>query len=212
MTVPLVVIGAGGFGRETLDVVEAINAAQPTFDLLGVIDDAPSEVNVQRLAARGVAHLGSAADWIASSASASFIVGVGSPEVRKRIVAQFTAAGMTAATAVHPAAHIGSRVQIGQGSVVCAGVHISTNVRLGIHVHLNPNATVGHDSQLDDYVSVNPGAILSGDVVVEERVLAGAGSVVLQGLRVGAGATIGASACVVRDVEPGSTVKGVPAR
>src|SRR3546814_13606531 len=78
----LVVIGAGGFGRETLDVAEAINAAAdngPVWDIVGVVDDAPSDINLERLAARSVTFLGSIAD-LPSDAHA--VIGVGSPPAR----------------------------------------------------------------------------------------------------------------------------------
>lgn len=202
----LVVVGAGGFGREALDVVEAVGSHR----LLGVLDDSPSDLNLERLAARGIRYLGSVGQWTAAGDRAEYLIAIGSPAARERVAAQF--AGYTAATLVHPLAGVGSANVIGAGSIVCAGVQISTNVRIGRHVHLNPSAVVGHDTVIDDFVSVNPAATISGDVRVGQRVLVGAASVILQGLCVGADAVVGAAACVVRDVAPGATVKGVPAR
>ena len=214
MSTPLVVIGAGGFGRETLDVVEAINRAShpPVFNLLGVVDGNPSKQNRDRLDARGIAFLGSDVEWLKARHPAQYLVGIGHPLTRERVDRAWRSAGLAAATAVHPLAVVGSSCRIGEGSVVCAGASLSTNVTLGRHVHVNPSATIGHDSVLGDYVSLNPSATVSGDVMVGRVALIGASSVVLQGLRVGEGAIVGASACVVRDVPPGLTVKGVPAR
>jgi sugar O-acyltransferase (sialic acid O-acetyltransferase NeuD family) len=210
----VVIVGAGGFGRETLDVIEAQNRVHPEAPIVvrGVADDAPSEQNLDRLSERGYRWLGPIAEVLGAVTPGRFILGVGNPVAKADIDARFVAAGWTAQSVIHPAAVLGSVREIGAGSVICAGVQLSTNTRLGRHVHLNPAVTVGHDSELSDFVSVNPGAIVSGEVRVHERALVGAGAVVLQGLQVGAGSTVGASACVTRDVRAGEVVVGIPAR
>lgn len=210
----ILVVGAGGFGRETLDVIEAINHAAigARWMVLGVADDGPSAAHRQRLAARGYAHLGSISQVLAEFEPAFYAVGIGSPRIRRDIAKVLDDHGWHPATLVHPHAVVGTVAAIGAGSVICGGVQLSTNTVLSAHVHLNPGAIIGHDAILDEFVSVNPGAILSGDVRIGAGVLIGAGAVVLQGLNVGTEATVGASACVTRDVAPGTIVKGVPAR
>jgi sugar O-acyltransferase (sialic acid O-acetyltransferase NeuD family) len=210
----LIIVGAGGFGRETVDVVEAINsaAAVPSWHLLGLVDDALTEANAERLHARELRHLGSLDDLLALEARPRYVVGIGSPSVRRRIAERLDAEGFSAATLIHPQTTIGSEVTIGSGSVVCAGARVTTNIRLGRHVHLNPNVTVGHDTTLGDFVSMNPASSVSGDCVVDDEVLIGVGAVVLNQITIGRAAVVGAAACVVRDVTPESVVKGVPAR
>lgn len=207
----LVVVGAGGFGRETLDIVDAVNsqASDPRWLLLGVVDDAPSSLNLDRLRARDVAYLGSLsaiprAAWVA--------IAVGSPQTRQRLADQLADRCAGFATLVHPAAVIGTRTRISGGVIVCGNASVGTNAFLGRHVQLNPHAVVGHDSQLDDFVSVNPNATISGECKIGATTLVGAGAVVLQGLEVAAGSVIGAAACVTKTVARTATVVGVPAR
>lgn len=220
MNTPIVVVGAGGFGREVIDVIEAMNAAtvdaglgSAPWQLVGVVDDSITEENRGRLAERSIPHLGSVDDFLAAGdRDVAYVVGIGSPLTRRRVAERFDAAGHSGATLVHPSVTMGALVSIGAGSVLCAGVRITTNIEIGRHVHINLNATVGHDTTIDDFVSLNPLASISGDCVLESDVLVGVAGVVLNGLRVGRGATVGGAACAVRDVEAGTTVVGVPAR
>ena len=212
MTTRVVVIGASGFGRESLDVLDAMVAAGADLEIAGVVDDIPAPINLERLADRGVAYLGTRAQWLATEGAldAQYVLGVGSPEVRRRIVADLDAAGLRPFTAIHPSATFGARCTLAEGVVVCAGAAISNNVRLGRHVHVNPNATIGHDADLRDFVSINPAAVISGEVVVGSGTLVGAAATVLQGLTVGERVVVGAGAVVTKNVPNGVTVKGVP--
>lgn len=215
MTTSVVVIGAGGFGRETLDVLEAVNrrSDQAQYVIQGVADDNPSDHDLEILLRRGFKYLGSTADILRLNCrNFRYLIAIGNPESRQYVDRKFRKAGFLAASAVHPTAVVGSNFRMEAGVVICAGVQISTNVSLGEHVHINPGAVIGHDVQLSDYVSVNPGAIVSGHVHVKSRTLLGAGAIVLQGLTVGEEALVGAGAVVVRHVPDGSVVKGVPAR
>ena len=210
------IIGAGGFGRVSVDVVRARNAAeaQPIFDLIGVVDSAPSDVNLDRLAALGVPHLGSEDDWWASAPNHEifYSAAVNSPKLRAKIVHRFSARGFRAAKLIHPHSIIGSNVILSEGVVICPGVIISTNATVGRHVHLNPASLLGHDSVLSDFVSVNPAASIAGNVIVESSCVIGAGAAILQELTVSEGAIIGAGAVVTKNVSANTVVKGVPAR
>ena len=200
---PLIIAGAGGFGRETLDVAEA----QGFHDFLGFVDDTPPPVGL--LERRGAAYLG--AIETAQQADAGYVVGIGDPDTRYRVAELLDGWGLRAVTLVHPDASIGADVELGAGVVVTAGVRITTNVRIGRHSHLNLNSTVGHDTVIGEFVSIAPGALISGNVTIEDGVYIGTGASINQGLTVGSRAVVGAAAAVVRHVEGGTTVVGVPA-
>jgi sugar O-acyltransferase (sialic acid O-acetyltransferase NeuD family) len=200
---PVVVVGCGGHGREVADVVAAAGGS-----VLGFVDDAPDRLD--RVERRGIPLLGAVSAL--GSLDARYLAGIGSGAVRRRIDEAATAAGVVAATVVHPQSALGSDLRIEPGFVVCAHASVTTNVTVGRHTHLNRNATIGHDCRIGAYVTVNPGAMVSGSVVLGDEVTIGSGAVVVQGLTVGAGTLVGAGAVVTTDLPPGVVAYGNPAR
>lgn len=214
MTRLLTLVGAGGFGRETVELAAALAVAtQGGYAVEGVVDDAPTAVNRQRLAEQGVRYLGGTNHLPeAIGDDCCFAIAVADPAARRRLHQILTAKGYRPEVLVHPAATVGATVRLGPGTIVCAGARLTAHILAGLHVHVHVNATVGHDTRLGDFVSLYPQAAVSGDCHLEQAVTVGATATVLQGRRVGEGAFVGAGAVVVRDVGPGRTVKGVPAR
>lgn len=190
----------------------ALRSHDPSFGLrnfIGFIDD--GEPDMSRLGRLGAALLGGSAA-LERYRGAGFVVGVGDPGVRELLADRAAQAGLIPVTVVHRQATVGEDVALGEGSVLCAGARVTTNVRAGVHVHVNINATVAHDVTLGDYATLNPQAAVSGDVRVGARVTIGTGAVIRQGIALGEGAVVGAGAAVVRDVPAGVTCVGVPAR
>ncbi len=206
----LVIVGCGGFGREVLDVVEAINAKAPTWKFAGFIDDSPSEKDTQLVADRGYEVLGGL-EHLKRTPGLSYSIGIGNGATRRLIDRQLTEIGLSAAILVHPTATVGSRCELGPGAVLCAGVRLTTNIALGRHVHVNLNSTIGHDSVLEPYVTVNPLVAVSGNVTVGAESMLGTHSSVLQGVSVGRRSVLGAAACATRDVPDDTTAVGIPA-
>lgn len=209
----IVVIGASGFGRESLDVLAAMKESGSNIEIIGVVDDNPSQVNLARLEQRQVQFLGTISDLLnRSQRNLYYVLGIGNPEIRAKLVEMVESAGLIAFTAIHPKAILGTNVSISSGAVICSGAVISTNVNLGKQVHVNPNVTIGHDTDIGDYTSINPGAVVSGEVKIGKNVLVGAASAILQQLSVDDESTIGAMALVTKDVPKGVVVKGIPGK
>jgi sugar O-acyltransferase (sialic acid O-acetyltransferase NeuD family) len=212
----LVIVGAGGFGREAHDVWEATQTRRTAGELadvpfIGFLDDVKPD---SRLVEPRGSWLGTVSALEGLPVDVRYLIAVGNGGVRRQIDEWARSIGRVAAEPlIHPDATVGHRgVLIGPGSVVCAGVRVTTDVRLGRHVHLNLNVTVGHDVAVGDYVTINPGAAISGNVTLGNEVTVGTGAAIIQGVTVGAESVIGAGAAVIRDVPPRVTAVGVPAK
>ena len=116
MPTDLFVVGAGGFGREVLDVVAAINRVENRFRVLGVVDDRPSQRDLARLRALAMPWLGTVAEVIAAYAPADFALAIGDPRSRRLVAGILESAGWRPATLIHPAAVVGSVAEIGRAS------------------------------------------------------------------------------------------------
>jgi sugar O-acyltransferase (sialic acid O-acetyltransferase NeuD family) len=209
----VVIVGCGGMGRETVDLIDRINTAKPAnrWNILGFVDDNPSDINLKRVDALGLSLVGTSKIAIATLDSPYFVLGIGNGITRRGLAGVFEKAGWEPATLVDPSAFVGRGVEIGAGSILAAGAFVATNARLGRHVHVNVNSAVGEDTVVGDYATCNALVTISGGCVIGEGANLGSGSTVIPGVRVGRDAIVGAGACVVRDVRAGATVKGVPA-
>ena len=203
----LVIVGAGGHGRETLDIVEAINRIRQQYNFVGFLADGPPDEELLR---RRHARFVPESDAFAEPGTC-YVIGIGDVAARRRMDERFGGRAR-AVSLVHPQAVVSSDNVFAAGVLIAAGSHVTTNVRLGRHTHVNVGAVVSHDCRVGNYVSLSPGALVNGNVTIEHDVFVGTGAIVLPGRHIGRGATIGAGAVVTRDVSPGSTVVGCPAR
>ena len=205
----IVIVGAGGFGRETLDVVRDIDPGAAQWQFVGFVSAAePDAGTLQRI---GAAWLGDDEHFLQRPSATHYVVAIGDPALRRQLVDRYDAAGLTPITLIHPTSTIGTDVQIGEGTVICAHTSITTNIRIGRHVHVDRASTVGHDCVLEDFVTLHPGSVISGGVRIGFGARVGTNACVLPGIIVGDAATVGAGAVVTRDVPESTTVAGVPA-
>jgi sugar O-acyltransferase (sialic acid O-acetyltransferase NeuD family) len=199
----VVIVGAGGHGREVFDVAVACG-----LDVAGFVDD--GSVDGPGLERLGVGFLGDVGRL--GELDHDALLGVGDGARREELDGKLAGSGRSSPVAVHPVATVGSDTHLGPGTVVAAGARLTTNIRIGRHGYVGPNAVIGHDCELGDYVTVLPGATVSGNVRIGAGATVGTGANVIQGLTVGEAAFIGAGSVVTRDVAAGAVVFGVPAR
>lgn len=108
-------------------------------------------------------------------------------------------------------------VAIGPGAVLSPFVTLTSNIEIGRCFHANLYSYVEHDCRIGDYVTFAPAVRCNGNVHIHDHAYVGTGALLRQGtaekpLMIGEGAVVGMGAVVTRDVAPGATVVGNPAR
>jgi sugar O-acyltransferase (sialic acid O-acetyltransferase NeuD family) len=203
----LLVIGTGGFALEAATIAEesrgfsAVNLIANDAALIGssingfIVTGTDSDLS--RLRANG--H-----SWA--------FVGIGSPKDRCRMSELCAGRGYTFPTLKHSASYIAADVTLGEGTIIYPNVTIMPACSFGRGCLINANVSIGHECSIGNYVNINPGANIAGRVRIEDGAHIGIGAVILENRRIGDGAIVGAGSVVTRDVTPGCTVIGIPAR
>ncbi|MFJ3305926.1 acetyltransferase [Streptomyces sp. NPDC086549] len=197
------IVGAGGFGRETLDAVRATATASKVV----FVDEHPAAATVD-----GCPVLLPGQVAATDGQRNDFVVAIADAGVRRRLARRFEERGLRAATVIDPRAVVSPGARIGPGCVVLGQSFISTGTVLGAHVQVNYQASIGHDTVLEDFVTILPGANIAGSVTVGAGSTVGSNAAVLQGRRIGPSVMVGAAALVTRDVTAGQLVVGIPAK
>lgn len=204
----LFIYGSGGFAREVAWLAE-----EAGFEIMGFIDDNPDKIG-SLINGIEVFSLEEARFYVSE---ASLVIAVGSPQTREKLYFKASSVGFSFATLVHPRVEKSKFIEMGEGTVIAAGSILTTNISLGKHVQINLDCTIGHDVVMEDFATLAPGVHVSGWVRIGKRAYIGTGAVIINGkegepIVIGDDATVGAGAVVTREVPPGTTVVGVPAK
>lgn len=199
----LLIIGASGHGKVVADIAIKMNKWQS----ISFLDD-----NESIKECMGLKVIGRTSDAYKYKDKANLFVAIGNNATRENIQDKLENEGLSVVSLIHPNAIIGTDVEIGNGTVIMAGVVINSSSRVGKGCIINTSCSIDHDNVIKDYVHISPGANLAGTVKVGKRSWIGIGSVVSNNTNICNDCKIGAGAVVVKDItEPGIYV-GIPVR
>ena len=195
------VFGTGGCGR---GIVPLVRAQCPNARIVFVED------NPRRSECNG--HDIMSLAGFADLTDKAIAIAVADPAKRKAIAERCEAAsigffGVRASQMVSM-----DDVEIGDGSLFSPWTTLTSNIRIGSHFHCNLYSYVEHDCLIGDFVTFAPAVRCNGNVTIGDGAYIGSNAVIRQGVTIGSGAVVGMGAVVVRDVPPGATVVGNPAR
>lgn len=204
---PIVIVGAGGFGREVHELIEAINLNVWTYDVKGFVDANPA---LHGTTVHGIPVLGAIEVLSTFDGPTEVVLAIGSPENRVRLAKRLE--GYEFPVLIHPHTQISSRARVGKGCIIRAGASIQTNAVVGDFCSISNYSVIGHDAIIGPYCSIAPNVCIVGEGVLGEGANIGAGAVVVAPASVGEWAVVGANAVVTKDIPANSTAVGVPAR
>jgi len=209
---PIVVIGAGGHARETKFLIEDINKVKPEYEFLGYLVSDLNNLTDRDSKNEVIGDL----SWFEKQKETVYAaIGIGTPKYRLQVAKEIREKypNVVFPILIHPNLIYDSKsCAFEVGVVIYASNVFTVNIRIKEFACLNRCCTVGHEAVIGAGCVLNPTVNISGGVTIGNGVLIGTGAQILQYVKIGDGAVVGSGACVTKDVEPGVTVVGIPAK
>lgn len=202
----LIIVGAGGFGRELLQWCKDINKQKPTWNIRGFIDDNPNALNGYEC---DYSVIGSIKDWCPSD-NEEFALAVAEPHLKEKIVRILKTRKAVFATIIHPTARICDFSKIGEGLVLYPYSGINVNTKIGNFVTLLSSG-IGHDCEVGDFCTISSYCDITGGVKLGKRVFIGSRSTVVPKRKIEDDVYIATGSIVVTNLKSGVRVMGNPA-
>jgi len=200
----VIIIGAGGHGAEIDEYVlfNHQHFGDNELEVIGFLDDNPDNYASYNLSAP---LLGSVTDHKLIPGS-TYIMGIGSPDLRRLLVERFVKDGAAFVSLIHRTAYISPSATIGIGVVIGPHVNIGPNVQVGDFTLINSRCSLGHDTVVGRFNVISPNVCFSGFTKVGDENLFGINSATIPGILIGNGNKIAAGMVLDKDIFEDSVV------
>lgn len=204
----LIIVGAGGFGREVYAWAEAHPDCGRLWEIAGFLDDNPAALDSFDYPLN---ILGAVVDYL-PQLNDLFICAIGSPAIKRKVCEKLLGSGAEFISLVHPTVVIGFNVEIGVGTIICPHAVVTCDVTIGDFVAINCHSSIGHDVRIADWVTLSGYCDVTGQTELGEMAFLGSGARILPLKKVGARSMVGAGSVVISHVPKKAKVFGNPAR
>ena len=203
----LIIVGAGGMGRTIYDMARENLGYKKDFFIKGFIDD---NLNALDDFVNYPPVLGTISDYQVRENDV-FVCSIGG-ESRKTCMSSIINKNGEFMTLIHPTTRIGTNVKIGKGCYIGAYTIIAADAFVDDYNFIQSHTIIGHDVKIGKWNRIDSDVFVVGGVEIGEGCMIHTRAMLSHDVHVGDGAHIGACSMVINNVEPGTTVFGVPAR
>lgn len=206
----IAIYGAGGFGREVACMINAINEAQPEWDLIGFFDDGREKGAGNRYGT----VLGGMDELNAWNEKLNVVFSIAAPPILKSLVERINNPNIIFPNLVAPNVLFLDKgsVEMGRGNLIFFGIRISCDVTIGDFNLLNGGVSLGHDASLGSFNVLGPMVRISGNTSVKDSNFFGVQAIALQGLKIGSYTKVGAASVIMRNTKDNFLYMGNPAK
>ncbi|MCR3905724.1 MAG: NeuD/PglB/VioB family sugar acetyltransferase [Tenericutes bacterium] len=204
----LIIIGAGGFALEVIDLIESINTTEEKYKIIGLLDDYKKDFILEKYNV-----IGKVADYKKFSQN-SFVIAIADPNVRESIYSKLKLNDIKTPNLIHPKTEISkyTTLQADSAIVINYSTQISAEVKIEKAVIIDSKSYIGHETTLKSFVTIYPGVNISGKNLINEKTEIGLGSNIIQGLSIGSNSLIGAGSTVINDIKDNVVAVGTPCK
>lgn len=206
----IVLYGSGGMALEVVQLLEDINEIEPTWNILGYIDDFRGGQGENNPVVNGYKILGTREIIGDFDPAVYWVIAVSNPQAKREIHDALAPYGLRYATLIHPTAKISKNVSLGEGTIVSYGCIASVNAVLENHIYLNMRTVIGHDTVIKSFTTCLIDCIVAGGVIIGEGVLLGSNCVIKEKKTIGNNSKISMGAAVFFDVDDNVVVMNRP--
>ena len=203
----ILVFGAGEFGSLISNIIYYYD----NIDIVAYGDDSHSRIG-KKIEGVSIYNMDGLIEFSNKNNISKVICAIGNNKIRSEKYNFFKNNGFELISLVHPKALIDSRVQFGDNVIIEMGTAIHTSSKIGNNVFLGGDALIGHHNIIGDHILIGGNVSLGGSVKIKDYVSIGVGASVKPGIVIGEGAVVGVGAAVIKNVDPHTTVVGVPAK